>query len=189
MILECQVINDHCINVSQVDTLKWETDAALQVDTLTSKETYRHELVEAVQEVNDALAALRTALTQHPPENASSEDLAAAAKNIAKAGTKPSHPLELSKHLSELLLTECDATEEEAMLKDVEFLALTYEDLLAQAKKKELQINNLRLVLLTIFNCLLGSIFLASNIWLSKLLICRHTCIFFQILNLNFLLH
>ncbi|CAH3870389.1 unnamed protein product [Pieris brassicae] len=127
----------------QVDTLRWETDAALQVDTLTSKETYRVELASAVKEASEALEGLRTALVHEIPENAPSEDLANAAKEIAKAGTKPSQTLELAKHLSELLLTECDATEDEAMLQEVESLALRYEDLLNQAKKRELQINNL----------------------------------------------
>lgn len=70
--------------------------------------------------------------------------MANAAKEIAKAGAKPEQTLELAKHLSELLLTECDATEQEAMLKEVESLSLRYEDLLTQAKKRELQINNLR---------------------------------------------
>ncbi|PZC72704.1 hypothetical protein B5X24_HaOG210718 [Helicoverpa armigera] len=129
----------------QVDTLKWETDAALQVDTLTSKETYRAELAIAVKETSEALDALRTALDTQPNEKASSDELATAAKEIAKAGAKPGQTLELAKHLSELLLTECDATEDEAMLKQVESLSLTYEDLLSQAKKRELQINNLRL--------------------------------------------
>ncbi|CAK1540772.1 unnamed protein product [Leptosia nina] len=129
----------------QVDTLRWETDAALQVDTLTSKETYRVELASAVKEASEALESLRTALLHEVRENAPSEELANAAKEIAKAGTKPSQTLELAKHLSELLLTECDATENEAMLKEVESLSLRYEDLLNQAKKRELQINNLRL--------------------------------------------
>ncbi|CAH0714653.1 unnamed protein product, partial [Brenthis ino] len=129
----------------QVDTLKWETDAALQVDTLTSKETYRNELASAVKETSESLEALRTALLQEVKENAKSDELANAAKEIAKAGAKPEQTLELAKHLSELLLTECDATEQEAMLKEVESLSLRYEDLLTQAKKRELQINNLRL--------------------------------------------
>lgn len=124
--------------------MKWETDAALQVDTLTSKETYRVELASAVKETSESLEALRTALLQELKENATSEELATAAKDIAKAGAKPEQTLELAKHLSELLLTECDATEEEALLKEVESLSLRYEDLLTQAKKRELQINNLR---------------------------------------------
>lgn len=127
-----------------MDTLKWETDAALQVDTLTSKETYRNELNTAVREANDALEALATCLLQQPNENGSSEELATAAKEIARAGGKPAQSIELAKHLSELLLTECDSTEDEAMLNEVESLVLRYEDLLAQAKKRELQINNLR---------------------------------------------
>ncbi|CAG4999316.1 unnamed protein product [Parnassius apollo] len=129
----------------QVDTLKWEMDAALQVDTLTSKETYRVELAAAVKETSESLEALRTALMHELKENASGDELATAAKEIAKAGAKPGQTLELAKHLSELLLTECDATEEEAMLKEVESLSMRYEELLTQAKKRELQINNLRL--------------------------------------------
>lgn len=128
----------------QVDTLKWETDASLQVDTLTSKETYRAELAIAVKETSDALEALRNSLLNQPKDDANSEELANAAKEIAKAGAKPAQTLELAKHLSELLLTECDATEQDAMLKEVESLSLRYEDLLAQAKKRELQINSLR---------------------------------------------
>lgn len=124
--------------------MKWETDAALQVDTLTSKETYRAELATAVKETSESLEALRTTLLHEIKENAGGEELATAAKEIAKAGAKPEQTLELAKHLSELLLTECDADEEEAMLKEVESLSLRYEDLLAQAKKRELQINNLR---------------------------------------------
>lgn len=134
------------INVPQVDTFKWVTDASLQVDTLTSKETYRAELVTAVKETSEALEALRNSLLQQPKEGANSEELANAAKEIAKAGAKPAQTLELAKHLSELLLTECDANEDEAMMKEVEHLSMRYEDLLAQAKKRELQINNLRLV-------------------------------------------
>lgn len=114
------------------------------MDTLTSKETYRVELASAVKETSESLEALRTALLQELKENATSEELATAAKDIAKAGAKPEQTLELAKHLSELLLTECDATEEEALLKEVESLSLRYEDLLTQAKKRELQINNLR---------------------------------------------
>lgn len=111
---------------------------------MTSKETYRAELTIAVKETAEALEALHTALIQQPKENGSGEELAAAAKEIAKAGAKPGQSLELAKHLSELLLTECDATEDEASLKEVESLSMRYEDLLAQAKKRELQINNLR---------------------------------------------
>ncbi|CAH2077116.1 unnamed protein product, partial [Iphiclides podalirius] len=129
----------------QVDTLKWETDASLQVDTLTSKETYRSELAAAVGETSDALEALGAALLPELEDDAGGEELAAAAKEIAKAGARPGQTLELAKHLSELLLTECDATEEEAMLREVEALTLRYEDLLAQAKKRELRITNLRL--------------------------------------------
>lgn len=128
----------------QVDTLTWETDAALQVDTLTSKETYSAELAAAVRETSEALEALRGALQHDLKEDASGDEMATAAKEIAKAGAKPGQTLELAKHLSELLLTECDATEDEAMLKEVESLSLRYEDLLTQAKKRELQINNLR---------------------------------------------
>lgn len=139
-------MDSHIPFLVQVDTLRWETDASLQVDTLTSKETYRSELATAVRETSEALELLRAALANQPKDDASSEELANAAKDIAKAGIKPGQTLELAKHLSELLLTECDATETEAMLKEVESLSLRYEDLLAQAKKRELQINNLRLV-------------------------------------------
>lgn len=139
-----------------MDTLKWETDAALQVDTLTSKETYKAELASAVKEASESLEALRNALMQQPKENASGDELATASKEIAKAGAKPGQTLELAKHLSELLLTDCDASEDEAMLKEVESLSLRYEDLLTQAKKRELQINNLRLVQVFVLCFLLG---------------------------------
>ncbi|CAG9579063.1 unnamed protein product [Danaus chrysippus] len=129
----------------QTESLRWETDASLQVDTLTSKETYRVELEAAVRETSDALEALRTALLVELKEYATREEQANAAKEIAKAGAKPEQTLELAKHLSELLLTECDATEEEAMLKEVGSLSLRYEDLLPQAKKRELQIQEMRL--------------------------------------------
>lgn len=114
------------------------------MDTLTSKETYRTELAAAVRETSESLEALRTVLLHELKDDASGEELATAAKEIAKAGARPGQTLELAKHLSELLLTECDATEEEAMLQEVESLSLRYEDLLTQAKKRELQITNLR---------------------------------------------
>ncbi|XP_013149056.1 PREDICTED: nesprin-1-like, partial [Papilio polytes] len=95
--------------------------------------------------VNQKVWQMRQQRAHDLKEDASGDEMATAAKEIAKAGAKPGQTLELAKHLSELLLTECDATEDEAMLKEVESLSLRYEDLLTQAKKRELQINNLRL--------------------------------------------
>ncbi|XP_046685133.1 nesprin-2-like isoform X1 [Homalodisca vitripennis] len=107
----------------QVETLKFETDTSVQVNTLPApllrRDAYIYELQTAIRECNanlDSLAALDKLTTQ------------SAGKCVAACQSS----VDLVRHLSGLLVEQCGLTPEEACSKQVETLVTRYQQLLAQ---------------------------------------------------------
>lgn len=136
----------------QVETLKFEQDSAVQVNTLsplstmtsiTSKDAYLFELTMAISECVQHLDSLENAVSSPEPKQASPE-LTGMASTISKLTANCQSSVELIKHLSNLLITECECTEDEARCIEIESLVERYERLLALARKREQHIRNLR---------------------------------------------
>lgn len=141
----------------QVETLKFEQDSAIQVDTLsslskmtslTSKDAFLFELTTAVTECIQSLDALEAIVSTPEPQQASPEH-ANLGTTISKLSANCQSGVELIKHLSSVLLLECGCDEDEAQTSQVNILVERYEKLLLLAKKREQHIRSLRYVLLT----------------------------------------
>ena len=93
----------------QVETLKFEQDTAVQVNTLprivrmTSSDAYLIELEAALIECNDALDTLEIAVT---PDPVAGPGLNTAAKNISKLIGSCQSSIELVRHLHGLLIED-----------------------------------------------------------------------------------
>lgn len=137
----------------QVETLKFEQDTAVQVNTLppqlqrmtsiSAKDAYLVELEAAIVECKDNLNELESFVKKEIPKQGSPE-LPTSGKKIAKMSAKCQASTELIKHLHDLLINECDATEIEACSEDVRILIEQFDVLLVQAKEKEQQLRELR---------------------------------------------
>ena len=136
----------------QVETLKFEQDTAVQVDTLpplqrmtsiSAKDAYLMELTSAINECRTNIDELEVLLAKEIPQQGSSE-LPTSAKKIARVSATCQSNVELVKHLHDVLVNECDATEEEALSEEVYLLIRRFETLLATAKEKEQKIRELR---------------------------------------------
>lgn len=137
----------------QVETLKFEQDTAVQVNTLppqlqrmtsiSAKDAYLVELEAAIVECKDNLNELESFVKKEIPKQGSPE-LPTSGKKIAKMSAKCQASTELIKHLHDLLINECDATEIEACSEDVRILMEQFDVLLIQAKEKEQQLRELR---------------------------------------------
>lgn len=140
----------------QVETLKFERDSAVQVNTLqsplirmtsiTAKDAYMYELDAAIKESIGHLDNLDELVSMAEPTEGNSE-LATIAMKLSKIIAACKSSIELVKHLSELLISESGASEEEARSKDVKEIVERYERLLELARDREQQIKNLRYVL------------------------------------------
>lgn len=143
----------------QVETLKFERDSAVQVNTLqsplirmtsiTAKDAYMYELNAAIKESTGHLDNLEELVSMEAPTEGSPE-LAATAMRLSKIIAACKSSVELVKHLSELLVSESAATEEEAQCKVVKEILERYERLLELARDREQHIKNLRLVMLNL---------------------------------------
>lgn len=124
----------------QVETLRFETDSAVQVNTLpglnrltsvTPKDAYMYELTAAVKECRTNLDALDVAVND-PNKKPGSQV-------VSKLISNSESSVELMNHLSTILITECYCTNEEAQVHDVAELFAKYETLIALWKAKERQ--------------------------------------------------
>ncbi|KAG5317017.1 SYNE1 protein, partial [Acromyrmex heyeri] len=131
----------------QVETLKFERDTAVQVDTLprlirmTSCDAYLMELETALNECNNALNALEATVT---PDPVSGPGLSAAAKTIAKLIGSCQSSIELVRHLHNLLMEDDKLSLGTAKSSEVTTLIARYETLIALARAREQQIRELR---------------------------------------------
>lgn len=137
----------------QVETLKFEQDTAVQVNTLPpqlqrmtsirAKDAYSVELDAAIGECKTNLSELEAFVNKAIPKQGSPE-LPASSKQIAKLSAKCQASTELIRHLHDLLVNECDATSMEANTQVVETLIDDFKVLLVRAKEKEQKLRELR---------------------------------------------
>lgn len=132
----------------QVETLRFESDSACQVNTLpglnrmtsiTPKDAYIYELAAAIKEVHSNLESLEKAVND-PAKKPGSQV-------VSKLISNSQSSVELMNHLSTLLITECFSTNEEAEVNEVAELCAQYETLVALWRAKERQQESNRLVL------------------------------------------
>lgn len=124
----------------QVETLRFESDSACQVNTLpglsrmtsiTPKDAYIYELAAAIKEVHSNLESLEKAVND-PAKKPGSQV-------VSKLISNSQSSVELMNHLSTLLITECFSTNEEAEVNEVSELCAQYETLVALWRAKERQ--------------------------------------------------
>lgn len=124
----------------QVETLRFETDSAVQVNTLpglsrmtsiTPKDAYLYELMSAIKECRGNLEDLERAVNDSTKQPGS--------QVVSKLISNSQSSVELMNHLSSVLITECFCTNEEAEVLDVSELCAKYETLVALWKAKERQ--------------------------------------------------
>lgn len=137
----------------QVETLKFEQDTAVQVNTLppqlqrmtsiSAKDAYLVQLEAAFGEYKVNISELEAFVSKEIPKQGSSE-LPASGKKIVKMLAKCQASTELVKHLHDLLINECNATEIEACSEEIVLLIEQFEILLIKAKEKEQILRELR---------------------------------------------
>lgn len=137
----------------QVETLRFEQDTAVQVNTLPprlhrmtsicAKDAYIVELESAIKECIHNISSLNAYVQDDIPEQGSPK-LNSIAKKISTLTAATQSSIELMNHLYSLLVNECDASDEEARTEQVEQLTLEFNSLIDRAKQKELKIRDLR---------------------------------------------
>lgn len=136
----------------QVETLKFETDTAVQVNTLpqlvkmtslTSKDAYVYELETALIECTSNVNALQAIVDSAIPQQGSPE-ITSGGRTLAKLIAACQSSVELIRHLNTLLLTECEATDEEAKTDNVTKLSNRFDELMIRAKAREQKIREVR---------------------------------------------
>ncbi|XP_063982187.1 muscle-specific protein 300 kDa-like isoform X3 [Diachasmimorpha longicaudata] len=131
----------------QVETLKFEQDSAVQVDTLprlirmTSCDAYLMELEAAIEECRGAMEGLEDAVAVEP---VAGPGLAATGKNIGKLIASCQSAMELARHLHGLLIQDDKFDDDTARGREVEELGARYEGLLKRAREREQQIRDIR---------------------------------------------
>ncbi|XP_063222937.1 muscle-specific protein 300 kDa-like [Bacillus rossius redtenbacheri] len=130
----------------QVETLRFEQDSAVQVDTLprqptqlTSRDAYLFELEVALSECLVNLDALQLILTLPL-----ADDEPATAGQLSKTVASCESSVELVRHLSALLVAECGVSEEQARAREVQELSDRFQALRAQAREREQQLRDIR---------------------------------------------
>lgn len=129
----------------QVDAVdgRSEVDSAVQVNTLpslhrttsiTPKDAYIHELQAALSECEQNLADLEKEINNSQRKPGS--------QVVQKLCSNCQSSVELLHHLSNLLITECFCTDEEAATAEVASISSRYDALLAIWKSKERQLEN-----------------------------------------------
>lgn len=137
----------------QVETLKFEQDTAVQVNTLppqlqrmtsiSAKDAYLVELASAIDECRANLTELKELLSKGMPLQGS-PDLSLRSKEIVKLLARCQSNVEVVNHLNRVLIDECDSTEKEARSSVVAKLNAEYEELLGASKKMQQSIRELR---------------------------------------------
>ncbi|XP_047344558.1 muscle-specific protein 300 kDa-like isoform X1 [Vespa velutina] len=131
----------------QVETLKFEQDTAVQVNTLprlirmTSCDAYMLELKTALTECHHSLDALETTIA---PEPVSGPSLNTTTKTIAKLIGCCQSSIELVRHLHTLLMEDTKFNVETTISEEVQTVISRYEALLLLARTREQQIRELR---------------------------------------------
>ncbi|KAF5292002.1 hypothetical protein FQA39_LY14119 [Lamprigera yunnana] len=136
----------------QVETLKFQQDTAVQVNTLppqlqrmtsiSPKDAYMVELTSAVGECTSNVVNLENMIEKDIPQEGSSE-LHIIAQRIAKLLASSQSSIELMNHLHNILVNECDASDEEARTEDVETLTNRFNNITAKAQQREVKIREL----------------------------------------------
>ncbi|XP_034243004.1 nesprin-1-like [Thrips palmi] len=132
----------------QVTTLRFETEAAVQVDTLpkrlTARDGYLHELQGALRELRGSTDRLEDLLVdQHGQAQAGDTSLASSrALGKATAACEASH--ELVRHLHSLLVQQCGMTPDQALAEEVRVLEERFHALRDRARLREREIRDLR---------------------------------------------
>lgn len=137
----------------QVETLKFEQDSAVQVNTLppqlqrmtsiSAKDAYLVEFTTALAECHTNIDKLEDMVGSEITQQGSSE-LHLSGKKIAKLTGTCQSSIELIKHLHDMLVKECEATDEEVKTEEVQYLVQKFDELLVRAKQKEQKIRELR---------------------------------------------
>lgn len=129
--------------VKDADLCRSETDSAVQVNTLpslnrttsiTAKDAYIHELQAALQECKENLDQLEKEIN-NPQRKPGSQVVQKLCSNCQSS-------VELLHHLSNLLITECFCSDEEAATAEVALISSRYDALMAIWKSKERQLEN-----------------------------------------------
>lgn len=129
-----------------------ETDSAVQVNTLpslnrttsiTPKDAYVHELQAALKECREYLDQLEKEVNNSSRKPGS--------QVVQKLCSNCQSSVELLHHLSNILVTECFCSDEEACVADVADVTSRYKALLAIWKSKERQIENRYILCLIAF--------------------------------------
>lgn len=147
--LESTDKTDEVDEAVQVETLKFEQDCAVQVDTLprlvrmTSCDAYLMELESALNECRGALSDLEHVVT---PEPIAGPGLSNSAKNIAKLIGSCQSSIELARHLHGLLRQDEKLSDNDAKTNEVDELVGRYEELITRARAREQQIKEIRSV-------------------------------------------
>lgn len=125
----------------QVETLRFEQDSAVQVDTLpsltrlTSRDAYLYELETAILECTTNLDALEDALRSPTPQQGDRGQ--GSSPQMPKLIATCQSSVELTKHLSTLLIEESHVSEEYARTREVHDLIARYDELVSQARARE----------------------------------------------------
>lgn len=130
----------------QVATLRFETEAAVQVDTLpkrlTARDGYLHELQAGLRELRATTDHLEDLLLQGQGQAQDASLASSRALGKATAACEASH--ELVRHLHTLLVQQCSMTPDEAMAEDVRVLEERFLALRDRARTREREIRELR---------------------------------------------
>nr|CAD7412489.1 unnamed protein product [Timema poppensis] len=125
----------------QVETLRFEQDSAVQVDTLpplmrlTSRDAYLYELETALQECGVNLDILEEVLRAPTPEQGGTPVLPP--HNMSKVVASCESSVELIRHLNTLLVEESGLSDEQAKTREVQRLSVRFDELLARARQRE----------------------------------------------------
>lgn len=154
-----------------VQKYRSETDSAVQVNTLpslnrttsiTPKDAYIHELQAALTECQENLDQFEKEVN-NPQRKPGSQV-------VQKLNSNCQSSVELLNHLSNILITECYCTNEEADVAKVTDITSRYNALVAFWKAKELQVEN-RYVDFQIFRMLFHNFFFKLFTFFAKLII------------------
>uniref|UniRef100_A0A182JPP9 KASH domain-containing protein n=1 Tax=Anopheles christyi TaxID=43041 RepID=A0A182JPP9_9DIPT len=131
------------IRAAETFELRHEKEVAVQVNTLrlersesiTAKDAYRYQLETALAEADTNLRKLEEAI-----EAINANNFVSSTQNVSKASAACESSIELIKHLSTLLLSECHASAEEAFSVRVKEETERYQRFLTVWKEKQEQL-------------------------------------------------
>lgn len=129
----------------QVATLRFETEAAVQVDTLpkrlTARDGYLHELQAGLRELRASTDRLEELLLA---QAAGGDTSLAGSRALAKATAACESSHELVRHLHLLLVQQCGMQPDEALAEEVRVLEERFLALVERARAREKEVRELR---------------------------------------------